>query len=112
MLVEQRTYTFHPGRLAEFMRMHEAEGLALHMKYLGRLVGYYVSETGVLSQTVMLWAYDNGLDRERRREALFADPAWQDYLAKVRPLMAVQESRLLKPAPVFRERLEQISSWR
>lgn len=108
MIVEQRTYTFQPGKLAEFLRIHEAEGIAIHLRHLPHLVGYYVSESGPLNQTVMLWAYEDVAQRERCRSALFADPEWQAYLAKVRPLMAAQESRLLTPAPLFRERLEKL----
>lgn len=112
MIVEERTYTFRPGAVAEFLRLHEAEGLALHLRYLGRAVGFYVSETGTLNQTVMLWAYEDAADRSRRRDALAADPAWQAYLGKVRPLMVAQSSRLLAPAPAFRERLAEIADWR
>jgi hypothetical protein len=41
----------------------------------------------------------------QRRAALFADPRWVAYLARVRPLMATQESVILRPAPFFADTL-------
>jgi hypothetical protein len=37
-----------------------------------------------------------------------ADPAWQAYLAKTRLLMETQETRMMKVAPFFLERLKQM----
>ena len=37
-----------------------------------------------------------------------ADPAWQAYLPKVRPLMVSQETRIMKCAPFFVERLKKM----
>jgi len=101
MVVEQRTYTFLPGQATRFLQVYEAEGMAVQLRHLERLVGYYVSEIGALNQTVTLWAYDDLGERERRRRALSEDPAWQVYLEKVRPMMLAQESQILAPATFF-----------
>ena len=37
-----------------------------------------------------------------------ADPAWQAYLGKIRPLMERQDTRLMKCAPFFLERLKKM----
>ena len=37
-----------------------------------------------------------------------ADPDWQAYLAKIRPLMETQETRIMKCAPFFVERLKKM----
>ena len=34
MIIEKRTYTFHPGKVAEFLKLYEAEGLQIHTRYL------------------------------------------------------------------------------
>lgn len=99
MIVEQRIYTFQPGQLPVFLAIYEEEGRAVQMEYLRHLLGYYVTETGTLNRIVALWGYPSLQARMDRRAALFADPRWIAYLAKVRPLMLSQESVLLRPAP-------------
>jgi hypothetical protein len=101
VIVEQRIYTFHPGRLASFFELYEAEGRTLHTKYLPPPLGYFVSDSGLLNQVVSLWPYASHDERTRRRAALFEDPLWLAYVDKVRPLMSTQESRIFKPAPLI-----------
>ena len=105
MIVEQRIYTFHPGQLQAFLALYEREGRPVQLEYLDGLLGYYIAETGLLNRIVALWGYTSMDERERQRAALFADPRWIDYLAKVRPLMVTQESVLLRAAPFFTEQL-------
>ncbi|MCJ0764380.1 NIPSNAP family protein [Variovorax terrae] len=105
MIVEQRLYTFHPGKLQEFLRIYEAEAMAVQLEYLPHMLGYYVTEVGLLNQVTALWGYASMQDRMDRREALFADARWIAYLDKVRPLMSAQECRLLRPAAFFKQRL-------
>ena len=97
MIVEQRTYTLHPGKVADMVRLYGEEGLALQQKYLGRFIGYFVAESGDVNQVVFMWGFDGADDRAARRARMAADPAWQAYLAKVLPLIVAQESRLLRP---------------
>lgn len=56
---------------------------------------------------IHLWAYIDAADREKRRGFLAADSHWQAYLPKIRPLMLVQKTRILKPAPFFANWLQQ-----
>src|SRR5512134_2434538 len=97
MIVEQRTYTLYPGKVAEMVRLYGSEGLALQQKHLGRFLGYFTSETGNLNQVVFLWGFDSVDDRAARRARMAQDPAWQAYLQKVLPLIITQESRFLTP---------------
>lgn len=99
MIVEQRTYTLHPGKVAEMVRLYGEEGLALQQKYLGRFLGYFTAETGDLNQVVFLWGFESVEDRAARRDRMAQDPQWQRYLQKVLPLLVRQENRLLKPTP-------------
>lgn len=105
MIVEQRLYTFHPGKLQEFLQVYEAEAMDVQLQYLTHMLGYYVTEVGLLNQVTTLWGYASMQDRMERRDALFADPSWIAFLAKARPLMTAQECRLLKPATFFKQRL-------
>jgi hypothetical protein len=106
MFVEQRLYTFAPGKSAEFNRLYEAQGRAPQERHLGLPVGYYYREIGPLNQVTTLWFYPTLHDRVERRERLFNDPEWISFLEKARALVVTQETRILKPAPFFRERLQ------
>ena len=99
MIVEERIYTALPGKSLEYVRMYEAEGLAIQRPILGNLVGYFTSEIGTLNQIVHLWAYEDLADRAARRSTLLSNPEWKAYSAKVVPLLLTQENKILMPAP-------------
>jgi hypothetical protein len=101
MIVEQRTYTTHPGKVRDYLSLYETEGLAIQKRILGRLVGYYRSEVGDLNQIVHLWAYADLVERQQRRADLLADPGFKAYVQKMLPLLVRQDSRILVPAPFF-----------
>lgn len=96
MIVEKRTYTFHPGKLQEFLALYEAEGLALHTKYLP-MIGYFVSEIGVLNQVITMWGYDSMQQRDELRAQLYADPAWIAFGPKTTPYIQKMETMILRP---------------
>jgi hypothetical protein len=110
MFVEQRLYTCAPGNTGEFLRVYEHEGRAPQTQHLGQPVGYYISEIGPLNQVTTLWAYGSLDERVERRRTLFQDPAWNSFLGKARPLFTAQETRILRPAPFFKERLAAIAA--
>ena len=101
MIIEQRTYTTHPGKWRDYLALYQSEGLAVQQRILGRMAGYYYSEAGALNQIVHLWAYQDLNERAERRAALPADAQWQSYVRKMLPLLQTQESKLLVPAPFF-----------
>jgi hypothetical protein len=70
------------------------------------MIGYFASESGPLNQVIHLWGYRDAADRERRRASLLADPAWQAYVKKIRPLIVRQKTKLLVPASFSRLDLE------
>ncbi|MCZ0733880.1 NIPSNAP family protein [Phreatobacter sp. AB_2022a] len=98
MIVEERIYTLMAGKVADYLKTYESEGLAIQKAILGTMVGYFSTEFGPLNQIVHLWAYRDLADREIRRRRLAADPGWQAYVAKIRPWMVGQENKLLMPA--------------
>ncbi len=98
MIVEMRTYTLKPGQVGPYLKLYEAEGLATQTRILGRLLGYYSSETGDVNQVIHLWAYYDLADRQRRRAALFSDATWLAYIPKIVEMIVTQESKFLNPA--------------
>lgn len=102
MIVEQRIYTMHVGKLPDFLKTYEEEALPLLRKYLGNQLGFFINEYGAPLNTIThFWVYENHEDREKRHKALLADPAWAPYRAKNQPRMLHQENRIMKPAPFF-----------
>jgi hypothetical protein len=99
MIVEERTYTFHPGKIPAFMAEYEAGPRDLQSRILGGMLGYFTSEFGEQNQTVHLWSYADLADRTARRARLVAEPEWRAFLARVLPMIQRQESRILTPTP-------------
>jgi hypothetical protein len=108
MIVEERRYTFLPGKLQVFLQCYAEQGMAVQRQYLRHLLGYYVSEVGPLNQITALWGYPSFAAREQWRAQLFADPRWTAFLQEVRPLMTQQECRILKAAPFFEQTLSNL----
>ena len=102
MIVEQRTYTTHPGKWRAYLALYEAEGMEIQKRILGRMVGYYYSDVGQLNQIVHLWAYEDLNERAERRATLMQDAAFLSYVQKMLPLLQSQESRILQPASFFK----------
>jgi hypothetical protein len=98
MIVEERIYTCHCGKAQQYVKMYEAEGLAIQRPILGNLLGYFTTELGELNQVVHLWAYENFEDRAARRKKLLTNPEWMAYAAKVQPLVLTQQNKILIPA--------------
>ncbi|KAA1286105.1 NIPSNAP family protein [Alcaligenes faecalis] len=82
MIIDQRTYTIPTGLLRDFLSLYATEGRAVQIEHLGACHGYYTTEVGELNQVVHLWAYEDMVDREARRNALEADPRWLAYRRK------------------------------
>jgi len=97
MIVEERIYTLHPGKLAEYVGIYQAEGMPIQMKILGRMIGYFTTEFGPLNQVVHIWGYESFEERARKRAELQAQPEWKSYLAKTRHLIQTQENKILNP---------------
>jgi NIPSNAP len=99
VLVEERIYTLQVGKVPEYLRLYESEGLAIQTRILPRMLGYFFTEFGELNQVVHLWAYESLDQRAETRAELMADEGWQAYLVKLRPLIVRMENKLLVPAP-------------
>lgn len=99
MIYEERDYRINPGMLGEFVKIYGEYGLPIQKKHLGSFIGYFVTEIGELNHVVAIWAYESLADRDARRAVMLADPSWPDYLARVKGLIDIQATRILKPVP-------------
>lgn len=98
MVIDHRAYTLHAGTVTTFMELFEQEGLEPQVRILGNFMGLFRTEVGNINQIIMMFAYEDAGERQRRRELLYKDPAFQAFLVKVRPLLRDQEVRLLTPS--------------
>jgi hypothetical protein len=98
MIIDERTYTVRPGKLHAYLKEHMEIALPIMRRHLGEPHAYYTTETGELNQFVHLWRYDSMAERERRRAALYADPAWLAYRDRIGDTGWVlhQRNRILK----------------
>ncbi|CAE6812677.1 hypothetical protein R75465_05466 [Paraburkholderia aspalathi] len=96
MFVEQRIYTLVPGGAAEYLRLYTEHGRVAQERILGRMLGCFTTEVGLLNQLVYMWPFDSLEERTRRRAELMADPAFRDFRGKVRHLLVRQENLILK----------------
>jgi NIPSNAP len=98
MIFDLRIYTLKPGMLNTWLKMYEQYGHPTQVKHCGQPVLYTTTEVGPLNQVVHIWKYDSQADRENRRDALMADPVFQDYMRRSAEMAAHahQENRILK----------------
>lgn len=101
MIVDLRIYTCKPNHVDAFVALYREHAWPLQQKYLGRCIGWYVTVEGQLNQVVHMWAYDSLADREAKRAAMAADPAWASYLKKAAEAgyLVHMENRIIRPAP-------------
>jgi hypothetical protein len=98
VIVEERTYTLYPGKMAEYMRIYAEHGVAIQTRVLGNLIGYFSSEIGELNNVVSLWGYESMEARTRLRAQLQDDEGWRAYVPKILPLIQTMQNRILIPA--------------
>ena len=99
MIVDLRIYTCKPNRMGDFVKIYQELAWPLQQKYLGRCLGWYTTVEGELNRVVHMWGYDSQGDREARRKAMAADPAWGAYLAAAAQadVLVNMENRILAP---------------
>ena len=98
MIVDVRTYTLVPRKLANYLELFEKHALPVMTRHGLELMGYYVSYIGPLNQVVHLWRYDSLADMEGKRTARDADPAWGEYLSLTEGMVLAQDNKVMRPA--------------
>jgi len=97
VIVEQREYHVVTGKLPELVRLYGEEGIAIQRDVLGGFLGAFTTDVGALSTYTSLWGYESHAERESRRAALQARDDWQQFLARIQPLIHTQQNRILVP---------------
>ncbi len=100
MIIDHRTYDFHPGKIRAWIELYKEHALPVQQRHLGTLIGFFTTEVGPINQVVFMWAYENMGDREQRRAAMYNDPDWDAFREKSFALGALkqQANKILAPA--------------
>lgn len=98
MIVEERIYTLHPGKVPAFLKFYEEECLAIQALALGNLIGFFQTEIGPLNQVIHMWGYASLDDRAKRRAELYAKPEWLERVPELLKLIVTMENKILIPA--------------
>ena len=103
MYLEQRTYTFHPGKMNPWLAAYESDGGPASARHVGPLIGMFTVEVGTINRVVFLRGFDDIDTREAGIAAREADPQWNEFRKKAAaggasPLMT-QETKFLKTTP-------------
>ncbi|MBC7431215.1 MAG: NIPSNAP family protein [Rubritepida sp.] len=103
MIIDLRIYTCKPNKMAAFVKLYEEKAWPLQLQYLENCLGWHTTVEGQLNRVVHMWGYSDQGDRERRRAAMAADPAWAAYLqaAADSDLLLDMENRILKRTSFF-----------
>jgi hypothetical protein len=97
LILEQRDYHVHTGKLPELLRLYETEGIPIQAEVLGGFVGAFTVEIGALSTYTHLWRYESLDERAERRKRLQERDDWKAFLGKIQPLIHTQQNRILVP---------------
>lgn len=79
MLVEQVSYTLHPGRAPELLEAYRAEGMAIVRRHIPEVLGFLVADSGGLDDVCHLWGFPDAAARRRALDGLLADEDWRRF---------------------------------
>ena len=98
MIVEQRDYHVFTGKLNEVVRCTRPKGIELQQQHLGSLLGV-VHDRRRRALDVHVDVGVRQLRRARAAPARASRPtsSWQDFLARLQPLLHTQQNRILDP---------------
>ena len=106
MLIDVRTYTCYPGTIHKHLALYEECGKTPQTRHLGEPLAFLICESGNPNQYIHMWVYQNAGDREKKRNAMWADPDWIQYTEKSAELGALvsQENKLMRPVDFFAQK--------
>ena len=98
-IYEMRTYSVIVGKMPEVVAHYSQEGWHALAKHPPKLVGYFTGDVGALNELIHVWKFDDDADRRAFWAGVYADPDFQAFVAKLRPLIREQSNKLMLSAP-------------
>ena len=83
---ELRTYQVVVGKMKDALSAYNNKGWPALQKggYDKKLVGYFISDTGVLHQIIHLWKFDDDADRRNHWDSLFSNDDFMSFASELR----------------------------
>ena len=98
-IYELRTYAVAVGKMAEVVEIYKSAGWPALSKHPNKLVGYFTGDIGAINQLIHLWKFDDDADRRAFWAGIYADPDFMAFVGKLRPMLTLQENKLMMAAP-------------
>lgn len=100
-IYELRTYDVIVGKMGEAIKVYQEHGWPAFQAggFDSKLKGYFTGDIGAVNQIIHLWCFDDDNDRRDFWNRLFADSKFQDFAARIRPLLRAQNNKLMLAAP-------------
>ena len=100
-LLDVRIYTLHHGEMLAFLDLLRTRSAAIQARHWPDNIVYLVSQTGQQNRILHAWGHADHAERLARRQALLADPEWQDCMTTFLPMMAEMQTFTATPAPFW-----------
>ncbi len=98
MIHELRTYTLHPGKLADYIHLWETVGWPVRGNEYGQLLGFWTGEFGELNRVFHIWQFPGLDERTRLRGLMMRNERWvKEFLPVAMPMITRQESAIINP---------------
>ena len=97
MIIDMRTYTYHPDTYRPFLKFYREQGYAITSKHLGYNLGLFTASSGVVNRTVQWFAYDSHDHRDACRKGYLTSGTKIDFTNDADKMIRQQESRVLIP---------------
>lgn len=98
-IYELRTYSVIVGKMSEVTSLYKNEGWPVLAKHPPKLVGYFTGDVGALNELIHVWKFDDDADRRAFWAGVYGDANFMAFAAKIRPLIAQQQNKLMLSAP-------------
>ena len=100
-LADIRIYTLHHGAMVDFLRVLRTGSALVQARHWTDNIAYLVSHTGQQNRIMHIWGHADHAERLARRQALLADPDWQDCMQSFLPMMVDMQTFTAVPAPFW-----------
>jgi len=97
MFHEMSIYTTVSGQLPAFTQSFREKTLVLRLQFGGRFKGAWTSEFGLLNTLVVLWEFDDLIQRETTTVLMESSEEWTAHSRALTPSLASVETLLLRP---------------
>ena len=97
MIIDMRTYTYHPDTYRPFLKFYREQGYAITSKHLGYNLGLFTTSSGIVNRTVQWFAYESHDHRDACRKGYLTSGTTIDFTNDADKMIRQQESRVLIP---------------